>query len=146
MSTASGISVKISDNEVMHVYNHCDGDLWGAGETLYKSFNSLERAKALVEQGNISLLRPNVNPDLSKPHGWFDLEYGAIQDKVCRFYSRDRGDKDNEVQILESVDEAPNYEYNYYFDGKEWLFRAEKSKRWISLIQALNKEGVYLYK
>lgn len=136
MSTSSGISVKIGDNQVLHVYNHCDGYLLGAGKSLIDWYNSIERARALVENGNISLLRENIHPDPDLPHNWFDFDYKQ-QQYVCRFYGRDRGEEDNEAENLEHVDLVPNYEHNYYFNGKEWLYRGENQKKWSKLATVL---------
>ncbi|MEX0598937.1 MAG: hypothetical protein WD512_20805 [Candidatus Paceibacterota bacterium] len=142
MGTASGITIKVEKDKCLHVYNHCDGDLHGAGKTLNNNYTSLGRVKELVEKGNISLLRPYLHPDPDKPQGWEDFAYNRAQGDVCRFYTRDRGDEGEGAMELSHRDEAPDYEHNYYFNGKIWLYRAEGKKRWENLENLLIKKGI----
>lgn len=79
MSTRSSIAVQYEDGSVQAVYCHFDGYLKGVGETLVLNFDSLEKAKALVELG-----------DLSTVAGAADLS-----DVVA--YSRNRGESYDSV-------------------------------------------------
>lgn len=87
MSTRSDIIVERGDGTWKRVYCHFDGYLEGVGATLFAHYNSQERAEALVEPGDMSILAAKC----TKPAG-HSYETPVVGYTV--YYGRDRGESE----------------------------------------------------
>ena len=91
---------------------------------LHKFYNSKDKVTQLLELGNISALKENINPS-TKSHS-FDFP----EENVTIAYSRDRGEPNNEAKTDTNVKDYRErlmdnwYDYAYLFDEKndKWLF------------------------
>lgn len=116
MSTNSTITVRTSSNERKSIYCHWDGYLSHNGRILLKHYNTLAKAKALVELGFLSVLGENIVQPKGKEHT-FENPY----DNVNIYYGRDRGDNDVECQTLKNSESINKQEYNYLFKDGKWF-------------------------
>lgn len=99
MSTRSRIAFVNKDGSVKSVYCHSDGYLSWNGKMLYNHYDSPERAEALVDLGDLSVIHPKIEG--GKGHSF------STPDKdVTIAYGRDRGEDENEVapQVDPSVE------------------------------------------
>lgn len=85
MGTRSDIIVKLANGQWKRIYCHWDGYLSHNGKILFKHYNSQERAEALVEHGDLSIL----GKQCSKPEGH---SYATPVKGYCVYYGRDRGE------------------------------------------------------
>lgn len=117
MATRSTIWYYDEDKQLYRgVYCHRDGYLEGVGKILLESFNFEEGARAIVERGACSDLKPRLDP-ISDWHSFYTPEPGTSV-----FYHRDR-DAPLEIYEVRSVrriivDHAQ--EYNYLWANQEW--------------------------
>lgn len=143
MATRSTITVRTGENERKSVYCHWDGYPSYNGLMLFQHYNDLEKAKELVELGDISTLKKNIHQS-DKTSDWKVMvwknaerveEYTSKRHSfdnqhidVTVFYGRDRGETGVECAVLRNVDKVNKQDYNYYFDGKEWFVGKRKLK------------------
>lgn len=145
MGTRSTIAVKHGDR-YKAVYCHWDGYLDHNGRILLENYNST-KANFLVALGNISSLRESIGEQHS-----FDLRAveGSEESTWTTFYSRDRGEQDQEFKSFGSEKEWMNYydgsgaEYYYVMDNGVWYVSAygEEFKPLHEEIAKLEKETV----
>lgn len=96
MSTRSDIIVQRTDGKFARIYCHWDGYLEHNGAILQEHYNSQARAEELVKEGDLSSLQPKC----SKPKGHsFDKPVKGF----CIYYGRDRGEKNVETKIFDSL-------------------------------------------
>ena len=115
MSTRSLISIKLPDDTYRTIYCHSDGYLMHNGAMLIDHFKTREKVEELLNLGDISLLRPNLNPDPKQLH---NFDYDKRQEDVVVAYHRDRGEQKVDARIL-SLDELFEQtwiEFFYIFD------------------------------
>jgi len=117
MATRSDIIVELPDSRYKRVYAHWDGYLKGNGKTLIQHYNSAERARELVEPGDISSLEERCD----KPAGHtFDKAVAGC----TTYYGRDRGETGCEGTIYnslaEAMTEASPEEYRYVWTRGSW--------------------------
>jgi len=113
MSTNSRISIKLPNQRKKSIYCHWDGYPDHQLPILRKHYNSVKKAKKLIELGDISYLAPKVEPDEGQEHSFDDPakdENGHILVTIA--YHRDRGE---DLQYTDTPQQ-----YNYIFDGKKW--------------------------
>jgi hypothetical protein len=102
MSTRSSITVKV-DAEYRNIYCHFDGYIEHHGPILVKHYNSQDLAEGLIDKGDMSSLGDTV--------------------KESEYYI-DRGESDIDYTIHKnhkSTLRANKQEYNYLWDGEQWL-------------------------
>ena len=121
MSTRSNIAVKLEDGSIKAVYCHFDGYPEWNGRILLESWTDEAKVKQLVELGNLSAL----GSEIGEKHD-FDKRDG-VPESWCRFYGRDRGEKDqdattyaNEAEFQKMVSEDVFIEYAYLFKSGKW--------------------------
>lgn len=117
MSTHSSITVKTSNGKFQTVYCHFDGYPEGVGKTLALHYNSQEKAEALIAGGDISVLGEHC--DQPEGHSFCHPVEG-----YTIYYGRDRGEQNTLARnyyLFTEVLKKEQQEYNYLFDGKEWL-------------------------
>lgn len=129
MSTRSNIGIINKDGTVEVVYCHWDGYPSYNGTLLLNHYNSEEMVRRLISLGDISQLRPRVNPRLCS-HQSFDNP----ADDVTIFYKRDRGDTDVDARKYDTIDvywkeEGDDWsiEYVYMWDASsgKWKWSGE---------------------
>lgn len=96
MSTRSLICEEIGEDKYKTIYCHWDGYLTHNGAMLLDHYNTKEKLEELLAIGNISELKPIINPEPNLPHS-FD---GEQQENVVIAYGRDGGEKNQESKIL----------------------------------------------
>lgn len=129
MGTRSHIYVKLNDTEYGYIYAHWDGYPSWRGKLLLGSYKTWSKCKSLVKLGNLSSLQAKIRPNKKKGEHTFENP----QKDVTVFYGRDRGEKGQEMQILQAitVQEACEQarkqlegdvfiEYLYFHDGAGW--------------------------
>ena len=146
MATRCRIIKECKHNDVPYyesIYCHLDGYPKGVGLTLYKHFQDEQKIDELLNLGDISFLRPNI--DCPEGHS-FDTpipEYTVA-------YGRDRGETDVGKMSAYNLKNALNGDEDYLYlrkDGR-WYFKSAsirldvdfKPKEW-SLIVRPNEKG-----
>ncbi len=114
MSTRSLICEEIGEDKYKTIYCHWDGYLTHNGAMLLDHYNTKEKLEELLAIGNISELKPIINPEPNLPHS-FD---GEQQENVVIAYGRDGGEKNQESKILSmrELQDYPWIEFVYIFD------------------------------
>lgn len=119
MSTPSRISLRLPNTKKKSIYCHWDGYPDHQLPILNKYYNTVKKAKELIELGDISYLAPRVKPDIGELH---TFEYPAKDENghidVTIAYHRDRGEPLSYTDVQQ--------EYNYVFDGKKWKLEEEE--------------------
>lgn len=138
MSTNAFIGI-IENNSITYIYNHSDGYLEYLGRMLLEHYNSEEKAKALVELGDVSVVKEKLAPAEGTVHSF---DYDKRQEGVSVFYGRDRGEEweyIKPVTIQNTVFDEYSY-YNYLYDVEEghWLV-SKNGKDFTSLKEAVAK-------
>lgn len=128
------------NNSITYIYNHSDGYLEYLGKMLIKHYNSEEKAKALVNLGDVSVVKEKLAPEEGTTHTFDNRQEG-----VSVFYNRDRGENWDDIQpirIENTVFENPDYTivYIYVYDVEEqaWLF-TRNGKDFENLEEIVNK-------
>ena len=118
MSTRSRIAV-MHGERVKSIYCHYDGYPEGVGRTLLEHYDSA-KANNLVALGDISVLRPRINPDLFEFHSFEN----PVED-ITVFYNRDRGELDctwtSDASLKEFVLNAGHVDYLYVNRNDQWF-------------------------
>lgn len=138
MSTNAFIGIR-ENNSITYIYNHSDGYLEYLGRMLLEHYNSEEEAKALVELGDVSVVKEKLAPAEGTVHGF---DYDKRQEGVSVFYGRDRGEDWEWIKpttIQNTVFDEHQY-YNYLYDVEEgcWLF-TKNGKDFTSLEEVVAK-------
>lgn len=131
------------NNSITYIYNHSDGYLEYLGKMLIKHYNSEEKAKALVNLGDVSVVKEKLAPEEGTTHTFDNRQEG-----VSVFYNRDRGENWDDIQpihIENTVFENPDYTivYIYVYDVEEqaWLF-TRNGKDFENLEEIVNQLNV----
>jgi hypothetical protein len=99
MGTRSSIIVERGDGKFASVYCHWDGYLEHNGRILQEHYNSQARVEELVSHGDMSSLGPRC--DKPKGHSFDKRVEGCTV-----YYGRDRGEKNTEAKLGESLSEV----------------------------------------
>lgn len=147
MSTRSNIAVLDGTEGIKAIYCHSDGYPAHNGHILDNHYtpyvvrgvplgkervarvNRENRAATeqkiadLIGLGDLSLLGRLVHPDADKPHRF---DYNQRQTDVTIAYNRDRGDRDSQAQIYDTMEDWhkgmwPFIDYAYLYIGGTWL-------------------------
>ena len=123
MATRSRIGMEQEDGSVKSIYCHFDGYPSHNGRILNESFKDHDKVKSLIELGDISFLRREVEP--TGPHS-----FSSPQEGVKVAYHRDRGEehnskKDKSVSAF-FASQSESYIYMFTQEG-EWLVRSSGS-------------------
>ena len=138
MSTNAFIGIG-ENNSITYIYNHSDGYVEYLGRMLLEHYSSEEKAKALVELGDVSDVKEKLAPAEGTIHSF---DYDKRQEGVSVFYGRDRGEDWEFVKpitIQNTVFDEHQY-YNYLYDVEEgrWLV-SKNGKDFTSLKEAVAK-------
>jgi len=99
MGTRSDIIVQRQDGKYARIYCHWDGYIDHNGKILYAHYNSQELAEKLTQLGDLSVLAPRAN----KPKGH---TFDTPKKGYCIAYGRDRGEKDVDATVVDTLAEA----------------------------------------
>ena len=138
MSTNAFIGIR-ENKSITYIYNHSDGYLEYLGRILLEHYNSEEKAKTLVELGDVSVVKEKLAPAEGTVHSF---DYDKRQEGVSVFYGRDKGEEweyIKPVTIQNTVFDEYSY-YNYLYDVEEghWLV-SKNGKDFTSLKEAVAK-------
>lgn len=125
MGTRSNIAIKRKDNTIESIYCHWDGYLEHNGIILNNFYQDINKINNLINLGDISLLKENVNYDKLLKHS-----FDEPQESVVIAYGRDRGEKGCDKKIYQNMTEYEKslkgswQEYAYLFDEEKntWLW------------------------
>jgi len=131
MATRSSITVRTTKG-YKTIYCHWDGYLEGVGKTLYTHFKKKAKIRQLIKSGDVSSLGEFI--ELPSNHTFDDRVVG-----YTTFYGRDRGDKDSKAVEYSSLVEVMlenEQEYNYFYNGYEWLVKTQYGDilKWAPLV------------
>lgn len=140
------VGVEQENGTILVIYNHFDGYVEGVGSTLQESYNSLERANALVAMGDASLIGATLEASPAVSDFGFSFQFEDEFRKLPKveqslyvndhysgqyslFYGRDRGETGTEATLYRNFAQwksSENFDnYNYLFhDGEWWLLNS----------------------
>ena len=132
MSTNSTINIQNADGTVDSIYCHWDGYLENNGKILQEFYNTEAKVRELLAPGDLSQLGIEVG---SK----HDFEERGVTS--CKYYGRDRGESNVEMQTLGSADMVKGcQQYNYLFRDGSWTVNMNNSNLWIGLRRAITNK------
>lgn len=138
MSTNAFIGIR-ENKSITYIYNHSDGYLEYLGRMLLEHYNSEEKAKALVELGDVSVVKEKLTPAEGTVHSF---DYDKRQEGVSVFYGRDRGEEWEYIKPVTiqgtAFDEHQYYNYLYDVEEGRWLF-TRNGKDFTSLEEVVAK-------
>ena len=105
MATRSVIA-KLNDKGVKAIYYHSDGYLGYNGKMLDQHYANEDKVDELLAQGDASIINENIGKKLP-----FNDYKSFHESKQCRFYGRDRGEKNKEATTLK--DESALLEFAF---------------------------------
>jgi hypothetical protein len=128
MATRSAIGFVEYDGSVTGVYCHWDGYPEHNGMVLLEHYSDTYKLLDLLEQGDISSLRPEIG--VQHPFSRFetnltDAAYEELYGRMTTFYTRDRGEKCPAKDFSDSIAFKDHYgdcQYFYLYDGNEWTY------------------------
>jgi hypothetical protein len=138
MSTHSSIGILELDGSITAIYCHSDGYFSWNGEKLFNHYNSEALARELVGMGFCSILYETIGEkhdfswmeSFKRIAGETNENFWARRDadpraKMSRFYKRDRGDDDMEVERFADLAEfeahAERYAYLWDMHRGAWI-------------------------
>jgi hypothetical protein len=121
MATRCRIGIK-EKGFIRHIYSHWDGYPEYVGELLMNHYETSEKAKALINLGNISILRRFIGKKheagaISKRKQWTE-SYGRDFD-----YKGDEPKKSKNIALFLDVTKKMWGEYAYLFQNGEWYYK-----------------------
>lgn len=112
MSTRSNIAVLNNDGTVTAIYCHWDGYLEHNGLILSKYYSEPQKARALINGGDLSVLTSDINT----------FESESPEDTHSRKYS-------SILELCETIEKS-DIEYLYLYIGGDWwywdIYRTER--------------------
>lgn len=123
MATRSTIAILNNDGTITAIYCHWDGYLEHHGLILSEYYTEQSKVKELINNGDLSALRENINP--TEEHS-----FEKPQDDVCIYYHRDRGEQwesnkptnYNGLSELWDAFKNSDREYLYIYIGNDWYY------------------------
>ena len=94
MATRAVIA-KLDNKGVKAIYSHSDNYLEHTGKILDQHYQNEEKVDELLAQGDVSIINENIGVKLD-----FNDFKSFHANKQCRFYMRDRGEKNKEATNL----------------------------------------------
>lgn len=116
MATRSTIAILNEDGTVTSQYCHWDGYIDHNGMILRDHYTDTAKIRRLISLGAVSVLAPEIGEkqDFDNP----------TYKKWCLVYGRDRGETGTEATTYHNQEQwlkKGSQEYNYLWDGSEWL-------------------------
>jgi hypothetical protein len=124
MATRSTIALEFADGTVGQIYCHWDGYLSNNGEILLKHYSDPFKVRDLIDQGDLSSLRPEIG--IPHPFSYIGEmpaeEYDRLYGDMCTFYMRDRGETGCEAKKFKDFEDyAESHQYEEY----EYILRRD---------------------
>lgn len=117
MSTRGSIARQNADGSVTAIYVHFDSYLTGVGHTLVNHYQDVTKIDQLMQLGDLSSLGQDIGARRNS-------DRDATYKYWCTAYGRDGGEIDSGarqyVNLTMWLDDL-GQEYNYLWDGTEWL-------------------------
>jgi hypothetical protein len=115
MGTRSTIARLNADNSVTAIYCHWDGYIHNNGAILKDHYTDPVKIDHLMALADLSSLRPEIGEKQN-----FDR---PTNEDWCVAYNRDRNESDVAAKTYDNVQMwlDNGQEYNYLWDGTEWL-------------------------
>lgn len=125
MATRSTIALEYADGTIGQVYCHWDGYLSNNGEILLKHYSDPFKLRELIDQGDISSLRPEIGT--AHPFSYLGTEitaedYEAKYGNMTTFYARDRGETGCEAK---SFKDFADYLERHQYEEYEYILRKD---------------------
>ena len=121
MATRATIA-KLDDNGVKAIYLHSDGYLNHAGKILDQHYQDKDKVDELLAHGDVSMLDENIGVKID-----FNDYKTRYANKQCKFYMRDRGEKnkhaeqlEDDIALIEFATEKCDAEFIYMFAFGSW--------------------------
>ena len=134
MATRSYIGVKNTNGTVDYTYCHFDGYPEHNGKILTENYTSMDKVKALMELGDLSILGGEIGEKQ-------DFNNRSTQNSNwCLAYGRDRGEKNVSVKTgdYNKLIKDQSVDYVYIFDGEYWeCFSTDNSSVLINLYNSV---------
>ena len=121
MSTRSVIGIIRKDGKIECISCHYDGYLHGVGDMLLNHYMVQDKIEKLLELGDISTLKENVEPVTGVQHSF---ENPDAHTTIA--YGRDRGDKN--IQSVE-FDNIEKFQYEFNNSWCEYAYLYDESKQ-----------------
>lgn len=150
MSTRANI-IYVDENNIAHsVYCHNDGYPQWVGHILKTNYTDIEKIKELISYGDMSALRPKINPVAGIPHKANSFLPDNCQPDVCIFYHRDRGDKWEYTKPVEYKYTAENVynntgsdiDYTYVWYDNRWNIYNFNTHKLMELTDEICNNGI----
>ncbi|EOY5688485.1 TPA: hypothetical protein ACVTEY_000144 [Salmonella enterica subsp. enterica] len=129
MATSCSITANLSDGTLKTIYCHFDGYPAWAGSILKTHYTTQELVDSLISGGHISSLGSSTD----KPEGH---AHDTPVSGYTVYYIRDRGDDEklNAPTELSNMSQVHKnwQDYNYYWNGENWLLIGRDNKRNLS--------------
>jgi hypothetical protein len=117
MATRSTIALEFADGSVGQVYCHWDGYLDHNGKILFEQYQDPFKLQKLIDLGDLSSLRNEVNPEPYRAH-----TFDNSQEDVCVFYGRDRGETGVNARYFKDF---ADYKANHQYEEFEYILRTD---------------------
>jgi hypothetical protein len=114
MATRARIGIKSSTGEITAAYQHWDGYPGGLGYKLCDHWTDMTKVKSAIELGNASVWNQIIGDKTD-----FDDRNNELHDVQNVYYSRDRGEKDQEAHTYKS---EQVYLMNGFLSGEEYIY------------------------
>ena len=144
MATRSTIALEFADGSVGQVYCHWDGYLSHNGAILQEHYLDPFKLQKLIDNGDLSSLRPEVNPEPYREH-----TFDKSQEDVCVFYKRERGETNVDARYFKDF---ADYKANHQYEEFEYILRtdgvwyvSQYGGEYLALVNELVKEETVGY-
>ena len=105
MATRACIA-KLDDNGLKAIYSHSDNYLAHTGKILDQHYQDESKVDELLSYGDLSIINENIGVKLD--FNDYDLFH---ENKQCRFYGRDRGEKNKQAEQLKDETELLEFAF-----------------------------------
>ena len=136
MATRCVIGIKRKDGTNECINCHYDGYLQGVGDMLLNHYKAQDKLEKLLELGDISALRENVELEEGVQHSFKEPDaYTTIA------YGRDRGEKNVQSIVFDTIEQFQR-EFNNSWYEYAYLFDEEKQKWYCNTTAILNADDM----
>ena len=131
------------------IYLHSDGYLEHAGRILDEHYRDESKVDELIAHGDVSSLNENIGVKLDF------MDYKSFhENKQCRFYGRDRGEKNKQAEVLKDEKELLKFafekcdaDYVYMYAYGSWYVYDNNNKIGSTSYQFIElEEALYVLK
>lgn len=142
MSTRSEIGIQNEDGTIESIYCHWDGYPAHNGFILFVYYQTENKVRELIKNGDLSFLEKNITPKENTEHSFI-----KPQDDVCIYYHRDRGEnwkntkpkRAPNIKMWEKSIQDSWQEYMYLFKDGKWYFSEVENIKWQKLTSDILK-------